>query len=517
MRVGGRPVAARLSRHRRAAELVKLLALPPTRRLHREQAIDTLWPELSLAAAAPNLRKAAHFARAALGAADAVVLQGEHIALWPHADVEVDAARFESEAEAALRAGDPDVCAGVAQLYGGELLPDDRYADWAVPAREHLRAVHLALLARAGLWEDVAAAEPADEPAARALMRLAAVGGSRAAALERYYRVRAALAQVELDPSPETDDLYRELVGAPLRGSPVSYVRSSTASIAYQVVPGGPADLLLIPGWVSHLALDWQEPYWVRWCERMTRFARLIRFDKRGTGLSDRPSGVQPVEERMEDAVAVLDAAGVERAHVLGWSEGGPLGLLLAARHPDRVSSLVLYGTQACFHQTGDYPWGDTAEEVECGPGEVEREWGGLAFASYFAPSGDDGFAERWAAYQRAGASPSAAAELNRINSAIDVRHILPEMSVPTLVLARRGDPIGPPAAAAYMAERIAGARFVELAGDDHIMWLGDVAALSSEIESFVLSEERRPAGTTVRERPTLTDAPLPGASLGAP
>jgi DNA-binding SARP family transcriptional activator/pimeloyl-ACP methyl ester carboxylesterase len=515
--VDGRPVGEGLSRHRRAAELVKLLALAPGRRLHREQAIDALWPQLSVAVAAPNLRKAAHFARSELGAANAVVLEGEHVALWPHADVEVDAARFEREAEAALRGGDPDLCAEVAALYGGELLPEDRYADWAGAARERMRALHLAVLGRAGLWEEVAAAEPTDEPAARALMRLSAVGGSRAAALEYYNRLRAALAELELEPSPETDDLYRELVGAPLRASPIRYVRSSGVSIAYQVVAGGPADLLLIPGWVSHLALDWEEPSWVRWCERMTRFARLVRFDKRGTGLSDRPSGVQPVEQRMEDAVAVLDAAGVERAHVLGWSEGGPLGLLLAARHPDRVSSLVLYGTQACFHQGADYSWGGTAADVESSPREIEREWGSLAFASYFAPTGDDAFAARWAAYQRAGASPSAAAELNRINIAIDVRHVLPEIRVPTLVLARRGDPIGPPSAAAYMAERIAGARFVELAGDDHIMWLGDVEALCSEIERFVGTAGRQPAATAGRRPTTSTRARASGATLGSP
>jgi DNA-binding SARP family transcriptional activator/pimeloyl-ACP methyl ester carboxylesterase len=492
VRVDGRTVAAGEWRHRRAAELVKLLALAPGRRIHREQAIDALWPRMSLVVAAPNLRKAAHFARSTLGAADAVVLAGDHVALWPDADVEVDAACFERVGDAALRAGDPDACAASAALYSGELLPDDRYADWAEEPRERLRALHLGLLARAGLWDGVATAEPADEPAARALMRLAVVGGNRAAALARYPRLRAALTQLELEPSPETDDLYREIARAPLRASPIRYVRSSGVSIAYQVVEGGPADLLLIPGWVSHLALDWEEPYWVRWCERMTSFARLVRFDKRGTGLSDRPSGVQPVEQRMEDALAVLDAAEVERAHVLGWSEGGPLGLLLAARYPDRVTSLVLYGTQACCHQTADYPWGDTAEEVESAPGEIEREWGGLAFASLFAPSGDDDFVERRAAYQRAGASPSAAAELNRINTAIDVRHVLPEIDVPTLVLARRGDPIGPPAAAAYMAERIAGARFVELAGDDHTMWLGDVEALCSEIERFVLSAAGR-------------------------
>ena len=172
----------------------------------------------------------------------------------------------------------------------------------------------------------------------------------------------------------------------------------------------------------------------------MTTFARLIRFDKRGTGLSDRPAGVQPLEERMQDAHAVLNAAGLERAHVLGWSEGGPLALLLAATHPERVLSLVLYGTQACFRRESDYPWGFTEEQRDSFSAEVARVWGGLAFASGFAPGGDDQFARRWAAYQRAGASPSAAAELNRMNLSIDARWLLREIQVPTLVLSRRGE-----------------------------------------------------------------------------
>lgn len=147
-------------------------------------------------------------------------------------------------------------------------------------------------------------------------------------------------------------------------------------SIAYQVVGEGAHDLLMIPGWISHLGLDWEEPTWVRWCERMTVFARLVRFDKRGTGLSDRPPGVPTLETRMEDARAVLDAVGLERAHVMGWSEGDPLAVLLAAAHPERVQSLVLYGTQACFAPKQDYPWGFERTD----PGEIsaaiEEAWG---------------------------------------------------------------------------------------------------------------------------------------------
>jgi len=280
---------------------------------------------------------------------------------------------------------------------------------------------------------------------------------------------------------------------------PIHYVRNGDVNIAYQVVGDTPIEILMIPGWISHLAMDWEEPTWLRWCDRMTSFARLIRFDKRGTGLSDRPPGVPTLEERMEDARAVMDAVGVSRAHVLGWSEGGPLGVLLAVTHPERVQSLTLYGTQACFRRTETYPWGMEPQTLEQRLSFIEKEWGQMAFAQRFAPHGDDRFARQWAAYQRAGASPSAAAALAKANSEIDVRPLLPAIRVPTLVLNRRGDPIGPPEAGRYMAERIPGSRFVELVGD-HVMWLGDIDSLCTEIEEFItgLRPEAREPGSVV-------------------
>ena len=340
--------------HRRASELVKLLALAPRHRLQREQVIDALWPDLPPDAGAANLRKAAHYARAALGSKEAVVLRRGQVSLWPDADLAVDAERFETEGKLALRAGVAEACAAVAGSYGGELLPEQRYQDWAGERCRAVRALYLQLLRRAGLWEQVVGEEPTDEPAHRALMHMYADAGNRSAAIEQYHRLGAALAELGLQPTQETQSLYREMLHAWPGASPIAYVQTGGVNIAYQVVEGGPADLLMIPGWISHLALDWEEPYWVRWCERMTAFARLIRFDKRGTGLSDRPAGVQPLKDRMEDAHAVLNAAGLERVHVLGWSEGGPLAMLLAATHPERVLSLVLYGTQACFRREPD-------------------------------------------------------------------------------------------------------------------------------------------------------------------
>ena len=268
----------------------------------------------------------------------------------------------------------------------------------------------------------------------------------------------------------------------------ILYARTGATSVAYQVVGEDPPDLLMIPGWISHLALEWEEPTWVRWCERMTSFARLVRFDKRGTGLSDRPPGVATLEERMEDARAVLDAVGLERAHVMGWSEGGPLAVLLAVMHPERVQSLTLYGTQACFHLTDDYPWGDPERSREDDLREVEQAWGSLAFAETFAPRCDRRFCRMVGGLPACRREPvrrrrTRACELGDRRSAAR----FPRFASPTLVLSRRGDPIGPPDAARdTWPSRSRAARFVELEGDDHILWLGDVEALCGEIEHFI-------------------------------
>lgn len=257
---------------------------------------------------------------------------------------------------------------------------------------------------------------------------------------------------------------------------PVRYVKSGGVNVAYQVVDGGPHDILMIPGFVSHLELEWEEPRWVRWCERLTRFARLVRFDKRGTGLSDRPPGIPTQDERMEDARAVMDAVGLERAHVMGWSEGGALAIMLTVTHPERVQSLILSGTN---------PF-DESEPDEAFFDALERGWGSDERARQFIPDEDAETVSRLAAWQRAGASPSAAVALVRANFELDVRPLLPSIRSPTLVLTRRDDPVAPGPTGRLLADRIPGARFVELEGSAHHMWFGESEALCTEIEEFV-------------------------------
>jgi class 3 adenylate cyclase len=264
----------------------------------------------------------------------------------------------------------------------------------------------------------------------------------------------------------------------------IRYARSGSVNIAYQIAGAGTVDLLMIPGWVTHLALDWHEPRWVGWFERMTAFARIIRFDKRGTGMSDRPLGIPTADERMADALAVMDAAGVARAHVLGWSEGGPLGVMVAATYPERVQSLTLYGTQARFTRGDDYPFGE--EESEDYFGELERDWGSEVLAREFVPDADPAAVRRLAAYYQAGASPSAAVALSRANAAMDVRGLLASIRVPTLVLNRQHDPVAPGETGKYLAERIPRSRFIQLPGSAHAPWLGDAERFCTEVEHFV-------------------------------
>jgi class 3 adenylate cyclase len=266
------------------------------------------------------------------------------------------------------------------------------------------------------------------------------------------------------------------------------YARSGALSIAYQVLGEGPLDLVLVPGWVSNVEYAWEEPSLARFYRRLASFCRLILFDKRGTGLSDHVSGAPTLEERMDDVRAVMDAAGSSRAAVLGLSEGGPMSALFAATAPERVSSLLLYGTYARRLRADDYPWAPTAEQRERFLERISAEWGGPFGLEVLAPSmaQDEPFRRWWAAYLRRSASPGAALALARMNGGIDVRHVLPVIRVPTLVLHRKDDRDEPAEGSQYIAQRIAGARYVEFPGADHLIWTGGADAVLDTIQEFL-------------------------------
>jgi pimeloyl-ACP methyl ester carboxylesterase len=288
------------------------------------------------------------------------------------------------------------------------------------------------------------------------------------------------------------------------------YARSGDVHIAYQVVGQGPFDLVYVPGWVSHVELAWEEPEMARFLERLASFSRLIVFDKRGTGLSDRvPNDRLPMlEERMDDLRVVMDAVGSQRAALFGYSEGGNLAALFAAMHPERTRALVLAHTFAKRIWSPDYPWAPRPEQREKEYEQVEREWGNLMDLAHYAPSkvGDAAFAQRLATYFRRAASPGAAVALLRMNTQIDIRSILPTIRVPTLVLHRAGDQDVNVAEGRYIAERIPGARFVELPGDDHLVWLGDQGPLLDEVQEFLTGVRPAPEYDRVLSTVMFTD-----------
>jgi pimeloyl-ACP methyl ester carboxylesterase len=267
------------------------------------------------------------------------------------------------------------------------------------------------------------------------------------------------------------------------------YARSGDVSIAYQVIGDGPFDVVLVPGFVSNVELVWEDELHAAHHRAYAEFCRMITFDKRGTGLSDRISGAPSLEVRIDDVRAVMDAVGSERAAVVGFSEGAPMTAMFAATHPERVFAMVLYGGAARFARAPDYPFGSTMEEINREIDDDLSQFGTRGYVeeaiAALAPSmvGDEEFLAHFSRYMRQSSSPSAVAALTRMNAEIDVRAILPTIRTPTLVMRRAGDR---PEVGRYLADRIPGAEFVELDGADHLPWTGDSAALVERVRRFV-------------------------------
>lgn len=262
------------------------------------------------------------------------------------------------------------------------------------------------------------------------------------------------------------------------------YARSGDLHIAYQVFGEGSFDLVLVPGFISNLEESWDNPSAARWLERLGRFARVIAFDKRGTGLSDRVGSVPSLDERMDDARAVMDAAHSERAVLLGISEGGSLAALFAASYPDRCASLILYGAFARFSS-----WYPTEEKLASFYRYVEEKWGTGESVWKYAPSkvGDAGFKKIWARHERVGATPAAAVALMRMNQEIDISGVLSAIRVPTLVIHRTEDTAVSIEAGRFLAQHIPRARLAEFAGADHLPYIGENSGdIADEIHEFV-------------------------------
>jgi pimeloyl-ACP methyl ester carboxylesterase len=282
------------------------------------------------------------------------------------------------------------------------------------------------------------------------------------------------------------------------------YAKSGTAHIAYQVFGEGEADLVVVHGLVSHIDLYWDWPIYARFMERLGSFARVVVFDKRGVGLSDRVSDLPDLEERMDDVRAVMDAAGVERAALFGISEGAPMALLFAATYPDRVQALVLHGGMPRTTEDDDYPYAPAREAAVAAMDElIAPFWSEATLVEVFAPSlADDPEEVRaWNRRLQACASPAAINALWTMALQVDVRSVVPAIHSPTLVLHRRGDRAASVHGARWMAEQLPDAQYVELAGADHFPWIGDQETVLDEIEEFLTGMR----GATAHEGVLLT------------
>jgi pimeloyl-ACP methyl ester carboxylesterase len=288
------------------------------------------------------------------------------------------------------------------------------------------------------------------------------------------------------------------------------YAKSGDVYIAYQVVGDGPRDLVFVPPFVSHVEIYWEEPSLVRFFHRLASFSRLILFDKRGTGLSDRvaPTALPDLEQRMDDVRAVLDAVGSQRATLFGPSEGGPMSALFAATYPERTTGLILYGTFASTIRDTTYPWAMDPDERRRMIDAIPQTWGQGLYVDVLAPSlsADHRFRHWWARLERLGASPGAAMALRRMNGHIDLRSVLPAIRVPTLVLHRSGDRDSSVEEGRYVAAQIPGATFVELRGIDHLPWVGDQDAVLDEVEEFLTGVRQGPAPDRVLATVLFTD-----------
>ncbi|MGY1670434.1 alpha/beta fold hydrolase [Geodermatophilus sp. SYSU D00710] len=504
--VDGRRVPEDAWTRRDAAGLVKLLALRPGRQAHREQVMDLMWPDLDLADAAPRLHKAAHYARRALGSPEAVVLRDGTVALVPGTPVEVDVEEFEAAAAEALREGSPEAAADVLRRFPAEPLPGEVYTGWAAGPRERLGGLRRQLLRQARRWADLVALDPLDEAAAVALVRELAAGGDLPGALARYEDLdRTLRRELGTGPGPEATRLGAELTAAlRARGrlsaadegrlsQEIRFCRSPDGvRLAYACSGTGPP-LVKAAHWMTHVDHDWHSPVWRHWLLALSRRHRLVRYDERGCGLSDWEVPEPTFESWVTDLETVVDAAGLDRFPLLGISQGAAVAITYAARHPDRVSRLVLYGGYLQGRLVRARTEEDRREhhlEVEL----VRLGWGRddpafrQVFTSRFMPRASRRLWDAFNDLQRTTTSPENAAHVLEVAAGIDVVATAAEVRAPTLVLHARHDGRPPFAQGRLTASVIPGSRFVALDSWNHVLLADEPAwpVFLREVEDFL-------------------------------
>jgi len=298
-----------------------------------------------------------------------------------------------------------------------------------------------------------------------------------------------------------------------IAASEVRFARSGAIDVAYRVVGDGPIDLVYAQGAATHLDVYWELPQFRRYCERLAEFTRLILFDKRGMGMSDRVPGATTLEERMDDIQAIMDAAGSERAAIMGESEGGPLAMLFAAAHPERTVALILQGGEVCERRDESWPWGEATEaEFERSMATLPERWGQGLGIDRIAPSvAGQAWARAWRGrVQRSSNTPAGAEAFMRMAFEIDVRHVAPAITVPTLIIHAEGDRMCHVENGRYLGRTVPGAKYVELPVDDHVPWFDPDATLA-EIREFLTG--RREVVSTDRVLATVLFTDLVGST----
>jgi DNA-binding SARP family transcriptional activator/pimeloyl-ACP methyl ester carboxylesterase len=524
---GGQPLPVQGARTR---AVLAMLLVHANQVVPADQLTSELWAgqpadraTASLQVRVSQLRKALR----AAGEADRLVTRppGYLIRVTPG---ELDAPRFEQlarDGETALAAGDGALAARrldeALGLWRGAALADVDDAPFARAEARRLEERRLAALeSRAeallacgrhreliGELETLTAAHPLRERLWAHRMLALYRAGRQAEALRAYRDLRAILTgELGIEPSPALRELEGRILrqdaalappapgaGPGARGEaepPVTrYARSSDGvHIAYQVVGQGDRDIVIVPGLISHLDLWWEDPYAARFYRRLASLGRLIMFDKRDTGLSDRAVGEDTAEQRIEDVRAVMRACGSDRAVLFGYSEGGPMSILFAARYPERVAALILGAASARWPAAPGYPCGEQTEEMASALENLAvRRWGQGDSIEWYAPSlaGSDAARRSLARWERMAASPSAVLRMLRMIREIDVRDVRPMLGVPALVIQRRQDRITPPCHGRYLATHLPGARYFEQPGD-HLLWLGDTDAMFGQIREFL-------------------------------
>lgn len=468
----------------------------------RDHVAALLWPEADMEAARGRLRRTLHKVGVAF-AAHVIEADRASLSLAPSLRIRVDTHAF----EVACSAGDLDEAA---RLYRADFLDGlavegcPAFEEWTFFRREALRSRLVHALERL-IEVKVASGEPRagvihatrllgmdalSESAQRHLIRAHLAAGDRTAA-ERQLDACTRLLREELGvaPDPATLALLEHLQSTATPHTPSTrYAEVDGIHLAYQTVGSGPVDIVLVPGFVSHVERIWEDSRCRAWLSAASRPGRLILFDRRGVGLSDRVGARPTVEATAQDILTVMDAAGSRRAVLVGSSEGGPGCVRFAVDHPDRLVGLVLWGSLAKGSHAPDHPFALTAEQYDRWRQRLIAQWGGPAEIETFAPSltGDRQVKAWWAGLLRAASSPGAVKGVLEALRDTDVRHLLARVATPTLVLHRIGDRAVRIDAGRFLAAGIPGARFVELPGNDHWFWAGDQEPLIRHITELV-------------------------------